>query len=532
MDLQPIHISAATTLALLTAAAVGRRSQRIAGWVTGLAAAHALAAVAALGHRVALAAADAPRFTALPGVGEGGLAPRLAQDGVACTMLALVALVGFAVCRYSLRYLDGDPARSRYFRAVALTLGSVSAAALLGHLGWFLVAWVGASAGLHRLLLHDDSRPAARRAAWTKFAVSRVGDLILVAALVLAWRAFGTLDMGRMFAAMDDGAPEGAGAVAALIALGALAKSAQLPFHVWLPETLDTPTPVSALMHAGVVNAGGFLVVRTSPLFAGAEGALTTLTLVGAGTAALGSLVMLTQPSVKKALAHSTVAQMGLMMLQCGLGAYTAAMLHIVAHSLYKAHAFLASGSAVEEARATALGAGPAHAGPNQSPRQSPRPGRALAAFALVAPAALLIIAQAVVARGEVPLERVALLATFGLAIGVAASDWARIGAEEIGLTRRVHAAMAAAPIAALGLYLASYAAIDAIVGGDVAPLGDGRPATAAVLIALAGLAGTALVQALARSNARGGGWLDALHVHASNGFYLDVLARRASIRR
>jgi len=524
MDLQPIHLAAATTAALLAASAVGGRSPRAAGLVAGLSAAHALAAVVALLHRTLVAAADAPRFVALPGAGEAGIAPRLAQDGVACTMLALVALVGFAVCRYSLRYLDGDPARNRYFRAVALTLGSVSAAALLGHLGWFLAAWVGASAGLHRLLLHDDSRPAARRAAWTKFAVSRVGDLLLVAALVLAWRAFGTLDMGRMFAAMADGAPDGAGAVAALIALGALAKSAQLPFHVWLPETLDTPTPVSALMHAGVVNAGGFLVVRTSPLFAGAEGALTTLTLIGAATAALGSLVMLTQPSVKKALAHSTVAQMGLMMLQCGLGAYSAAMLHIVAHSLYKAHAFLASGSAVEEAQATALGRPTSPGGR--------RPSRAVAAFALVGPAVLLVVAQAVVAGGAPPLERLALLATFGLAVGVAASDWTRLGAEQLGPTRRVRAAMVAAPIAALGLYLASYAAVDAVVAGDVAPPEAARPAAAAVVLALGGLAATAVLQALARSGARSTGWLDALHVHASNGFYLDVVARRASLRR
>jgi NAD(P)H-quinone oxidoreductase subunit 5 len=124
-------------------------------------------------------------------------------------------------------------------------------------------------------------------------------------------------------------------------------KSAQFPFHSWLPDTLETPTPVSALMHAGIINAGGFLIVRLSPLVTQSTGALNTLALLGAFTALFASVIMMTQTSIKKSLAWSTVAQMGFMMLQCGLGAFALAMMHIVAHSLYKAHAFLSSGSVV-----------------------------------------------------------------------------------------------------------------------------------------------------------------------------------------
>ena len=133
--------------------------------------------------------------------------------------------------------------------------------------------------------------------------------------------------------------------------VAAVLKSAQFPFHGWLPDTMETPTPVSALMHAGIINAGGFLIIRFSPLMAQAPKALELLAAVGGFTALFGSLVMITQTSVKRTLAFSTVAQMGFMMLQCGLGAFALALLHITAHSLYKAHAFLSSGSVIAASR-------------------------------------------------------------------------------------------------------------------------------------------------------------------------------------
>jgi NAD(P)H-quinone oxidoreductase subunit 5 len=126
---------------------------------------------------------------------------------------------------------------------------------------------------------------------------------------------------------------------------------------------MEAPTPVSALLHAGVVNIGGFLLIRLAPLVAPAEAAQTLLVVVGTATATVAALVMMTRISIKVALAWSTCAQMGFMLLQCGLGAYSLALLHLVAHSLYKAHAFLSSGSTVEEWRTLALTSRPARAG-------------------------------------------------------------------------------------------------------------------------------------------------------------------------
>jgi NAD(P)H-quinone oxidoreductase subunit 5 len=139
--------------------------------------------------------------------------------------------------------------------------------------------------------------------------------------------------------------------ISVLFALGAITKAAQVPFHFWLPETMEAPTPVSALMHAGIINAGGFLMIRLNPLLAHSAAAHWILVVVGAITAIFGAMVMMTQNDIKKKLAYSTTSQMGIMMLCCGLGAYSLALFHIVAHSFYKAHAFLSTGELVEESK-------------------------------------------------------------------------------------------------------------------------------------------------------------------------------------
>ena len=279
------------------------------------------------------------------------IAVSIYYDGVASLMLALVSFVGWIVSQYSLRYLDGESTQGRYFKWIGFTVGSVSLMVLSGNLLMFLAAWVMTSLGLHQLLLHYGHRQAARRAAWTKFTISRIGDVALVVATVLIYQQFRTLDFAALFAIVDTmtGTSSSMQIAGFLLVLGAATKSAQFPFHTWLPQTMETPTPVSALMHAGIVNAGGYLMIRTSPLVAMAPWAMMTLAIVGAMTACFAAVVMLTQTSVKKRLAYSTIAQMGFMMLQCGLGAFSAAMLHIIAHSLYKAHAFLSSGSVIAE---------------------------------------------------------------------------------------------------------------------------------------------------------------------------------------
>jgi NAD(P)H-quinone oxidoreductase subunit 5 len=285
--------------------------------------------------------------------GAGPLQLDLYFDTLSAVILLLVSFLGAVVVRYSESYLAGDPQQGRFVKWLCVTIGSVLLLTVSGNLLLFALAWMGTSMSLHKLLTFYPEKPAAMLAAQKKFLFSRVGDACLFGALILTWKCFGTWNFAKIFAAAATLSANGGDGSAllhwtsVLLVAGALLKSAQFPFHSWLPDTMETPTPVSALMHAGIINAGGFLVVRLSPIIAVSPAALNALALVGAFTALFASVVMLTQTNVKRALAYSTIAQMGFMMLQCGLGAFALAVLHIVAHSLYKAHAFLSSGSIV-----------------------------------------------------------------------------------------------------------------------------------------------------------------------------------------
>jgi NAD(P)H-quinone oxidoreductase subunit 5 len=285
--------------------------------------------------------------TPLAGIGGIGLSVRV--DMVSVIMLLLVTFIGWVVVRYSATYLDGEKRQGRFTALLCATLACVLMVVSAGNLFQLAVAWIATSLFLHKLLLFYPERIAAQRAARKKFVAARIGDLsLLVAAGVLAY-GYATTDIASILAEARTG-EGGAYAIAAavLIALAAILKSAQFPMHGWLTEVMEAPTPVSALLHAGVINAGGFILIRFADVMLAAPGVLAALALLGGFTALFGGLVMLTQPAVKTSLAWSTVAQMGFMIFQCGLALFPIALLHIVAHSLYKAHAFLASGSAVD----------------------------------------------------------------------------------------------------------------------------------------------------------------------------------------
>lgn len=288
--------------------------------------------------------------------GIGHLTSQVFIDPLSVTMLLLVSFLTAVVTRYSVNYLAGDARQGHFSKWLAVTSGSVLVLVLSSNLLIFTLAWIATSLSLHKLLTFYADRPSARLAARKKFLISRLGDACMVGALGLTWQCFGTWDFTELFSKAEALRANGAhsaclSGTSVLLVVGALLKSAQFPFHSWLPDTMETPTPVSALMHAGIINAGGFLIVRLSPLVATSPAALNALALVGTVTALFASVVMLTQTSVKRSLAYSTIAQMGFMMLQCGLGAFALAILHIVAHSLYKAHAFLSSGSIVQMSR-------------------------------------------------------------------------------------------------------------------------------------------------------------------------------------
>jgi NAD(P)H-quinone oxidoreductase subunit 5 len=282
-------------------------------------------------------------------IGLGGVGLSVHLDALSAVMLLLVTFIGWVVVRYAATYLDGEARQGAFTGWLCMTLASVLLLVLAGNLFQLVWTWIATSLCLHRLLLFYPERVAARRAAAKKFVTARLGDAALIGAAGLLTLAYGTGDIPTILGAARVGGGGGlAVAAAGFLAAAALLKSAQFPTHGWLTEVMEAPTPVSALLHAGVINAGGFLLIRFADVMVLAPGVLAVLVVIGGFTALFGGLVMLTQPAVKTSLAWSTVAQMGFMILECGLGLFPLALLHIVAHSLYKAHAFLASGGAVE----------------------------------------------------------------------------------------------------------------------------------------------------------------------------------------
>ncbi|GIX30895.1 MAG: NADH dehydrogenase subunit L [Porticoccaceae bacterium] len=266
-------------------------------------------------------------------------------------MLGLVLAVGFALVGFSRRYLAGEARASYYRRWLLATLASVSLTVLADHLLLFWIGWAAISLAIHRLLLFYPDRPRAVLAAHKKFLFARAAEALLLFAFALLWAAHGEVGIEALAAQFAAGSALGGPdrLAALLLAAAALIKCAQLPLHGWLIQVVESPTPVSALLHAGVINFGGFLLVLFAPLVLQVPEARWLLLLGGGLSMALAALIMTTRISVKVRLAWSTCAQMGLMLVECALGLLELALLHLFAHSAYKAYAFLASGEEVLE---------------------------------------------------------------------------------------------------------------------------------------------------------------------------------------
>jgi NADH:ubiquinone oxidoreductase subunit 5 (subunit L)/multisubunit Na+/H+ antiporter MnhA subunit len=283
----------------------------------------------------------------------------LRADALSVLVLSMITLLSLCIFRFSIHYLEGDERQSFFYRHYQKTIFFVILLVMANNLAFFFMAWLGISTSLHKLLLYFEDRPKAKRAAHKKWIVSRMGDVALLGAILLTWHFFKTLNFSDLIVLSHQANQinpildkHSFALVGVLIVIGALAKSAQFPFHVWLPETMETPTPVSALMHAGIINGGGYLVIRLSPVLIHATLAHTILIVIGGISAVLGALTMMTQTNIKKQLAYSTISQLGFMMIQCGIGAYTLALFHMIAHGFYKAHAFLATPTALDEPKA------------------------------------------------------------------------------------------------------------------------------------------------------------------------------------
>ena len=449
-------------------------------------------------------------------LGDGGIGLSVHVDVLSAIMLVLVSFVGLAVVAYSRNYLDGDPGHVRFTRWLLLTLASVETLLIAGNLAFVILAWIATSLSLGKLLLFYSERPAAVRAARKKFVASRIGDVSLIIAAALLYAQFGTLEIPDMMAAARASAAAHSTWLVAIAALlivtTAVLKSAQLPLHGWLLEVMETPTPVSALLHAGVINAGGFLVLRLADVLVLASPALEFLAVIGGATALFGSLVMLTQTSVKVQLAYSTIAQMGFMMLQCGLGAFSSALLHIVAHSLYKAHAFLSSGSVMDLARASWT----------PSPGGQPHPARLI--VALVAVITLTIAVASMLGidprtnSAQVALGCILLM---GLVHLLANAIDERPNAFVIA-----RATFTAASVAVM--YFALQWITKVIVAPSV-PVGraeDGPIEFAIAILAVISFAAVTLFQNQMVRQANAPFWM-AAYVHLKNGLYLNTIANR-----
>jgi NADH-quinone oxidoreductase subunit L len=281
----------------------------------------------------------------------------LLLDHLAVAMAVLVAAISLVVHVYAVRHMADEPGYARFFALLDLMTAVILLMVTAADLPTLLAAWFLIGVLLFFLLGFDTSRKASGRYAFWTFLTYRVGDLPLVGAALLLWHGYGTAQLPELFARIsaDPDVQLGGMAVvplaALLVALAAFARSAQFFMHTWLPYTMDGPTPVSALMHAGIVNAGGFLFNRFAPVFIHAPDVLHLTFVVGVVTALTGSALMLTQNDVKKSLGYSTMGQMGFMIMECGLGAFSLAVYHLIAHGLFKATLFLGSGSVIGDTR-------------------------------------------------------------------------------------------------------------------------------------------------------------------------------------
>ena len=437
-------------------------------------------------------------------------------DNVALVMLMLVSFLAVIVTRYSASYLAGHVRQGQFMTWLARTIAAVLTLVIAGNLLLFFLAWLAMSLCLHQLLLFNSTRPGAILAARKKFIVSRCGDLCLIGALLVSYCTFGTWRFQPLFAAADSSLHAAGGNwIAWLLVAAACLKSAQFPFHSWLPDTMETPTPVSALMHAGIINAGGFLLIRFSPLLLNDPTPLMALTIVAIATIITGSLAMMTQTSVKRQLAYSTVAQMGFMMLECGLGAFGLALIHLVAHGLYKSHCFLISGSTIKKAPIVQL---------RKLHRQHHRIAHVAAAICAIG---MLLAAAGSAALKQVPINHLPLLLTLGV-------SWCLLIWR--ALAGRYSKASMMRWIAGLALLATTYPLLilvsNLILGTNqfvVGGYGTGNtpPESWAILPLICGLLLAMGVFQWQVISGQRPAYMRALYVHAVSGFYIGTAANR-----
>ena len=273
-------------------------------------------------------------------------------DPLSITWILLVTGVGSLIHLYAIGYMHGDPRFSRFFAYLNLFAASMLILVLGSSFLVTFMGWEGVGLCSYLLISHWFERERAAIAGKKAFVANRVGDFGFMLAMFFIIGSIGSLDYAAMNLRAGSIAHTTVTAIALLLFLGCIGKSAQIPLHVWLPDAMEGPTPVSALIHAAtMVTAGVYLLCRAHPFFDASGDALTVVAWVGAATALLAGSVALVQPDIKRVLAYSTVSQLGYMFLACGLGAYQAAVFMVIAHACYKGTLFLGAGSVIHGTR-------------------------------------------------------------------------------------------------------------------------------------------------------------------------------------
>jgi len=344
------------------------------------------------------------------------------------TLLATIILgISLIVHLYSVRYMAEEAAYGQFFVLLDLMTAALLFMVIAGDLITLVIAWYLVGVLLYFLLGQDTRSQTAYRFAFWTLITYRIGDLPLILAAALLYNAYDTWSLTVIFNQIvaNPDAHQFLGfsltdVVAALVGLAAFARSAQFLLHTWLPYTMDGPTPVSALMHAGIVNAGGFLINRFAPVFANSGDVLNMIFIVGLLTAILGSVLMLTQNDIKKALGYSTMGQMGFMIMECGIGAFSLAIYHMFAHGVFKGTMFLSAGSVINNARDNdGIPKDELYTfAVEKQPNKARKPWLLMAAITLAVPLVVLVLAHLLIAEDYFQKQGAVILLFFGWVTG------------------------------------------------------------------------------------------------------------------
>lgn len=291
-------------------------------------------------------------------------------DRLSAVMMVLISGIGTIIYTYSVEYMYQDLHERRHLTLIGLTVCVLLCMVSSANLLLLFILWQVLSYLLY-LLIHNHSHQETLNSAFRTFMLLRVGDVAFLGGTVLAYSLYGTLEFPGLFAAAAQSTAtvsllpgvefNGSTAVTLLLLVGGMSKSAQFPLYGWLPRYLYAPTSVTALLHAGIINAAGFLINRLAPLFGMSSTTLHIALVIGTLTAILGATMMLVQNDIKNMLGFSTIGQMGYMVMECGLGAFSLAVFHLIAHGLFKATVFLYSGNVIHNARQEPMLPHPGH---------------------------------------------------------------------------------------------------------------------------------------------------------------------------